>query len=159
MYTFTPGIEIHVIKVISLFLLPAFSHLASLNHSEFHFSYATAPSFFPLSLRNESLWGTLGFKQGESLMALLMAGDNVFGLMALATADDNHELIAWMTDHPLPSDSKYISRINGLTRPTRKPHPTEGSNNTRAAFLNMATEINTFEKIAYLSEHPCSHTG
>lgn len=71
-------------------------------------------------------------------MALLMAAANVFGLMALATADDNHELTAWMTDRPLPSNSQYVSRIDGLTRATRKSRPTEGSNNTRAAFLNMA---------------------
>lgn len=45
-------------------------------------------------------------------MALLMAAANVFGLMALATADDNHELMAGMTDSPLLSDSCSVSRID-----------------------------------------------
>lgn len=45
-------------------------------------------------------------------MAFLMAAANVFRLMALATADDNHELIAWMTDSLLLSDSRSISRID-----------------------------------------------
>ena len=66
-------------------------------------------------------------------MALLMAAANVFGLMALVTADNNRRLIAWMTDRPLPSNSQYVSRIDGLTGPTRKIRPTEGSNNARAA--------------------------
>lgn len=67
-------------------------------------------------------------------MALLMAAANVFGLMALATADDNHELIAWMTDRPPPSNSQYVSRIDGLMGTTRKSRATE---DTRAAFLNV----------------------
>lgn len=107
-------------------------------------------------------------------MALLMAAANVFGLMALATADDNHEIIAWMTDCLLPSNSQYASRMDGLTRPTRKARPTEGSNNTRADFLNMSikgggcisfksyiqcsTKINKSKKISYSYEHP-RHTG
>lgn len=70
-------------------------------------------------------------------MALLMATANVFGLMALATADDNHEVIAWMTDRSPLSNSQYVSRIDCLTGTTRMFHPSEDSHNTRAAFLNV----------------------
>lgn len=38
-----------------------------------------------------------------------MAAANVFELMASATADDNRELIAQMTDSALLSDSCYVS--------------------------------------------------
>lgn len=37
-------------------------------------------------------------------------------------------------------NSQYASRIDGLTRPTRKARPTEGSNNTRADFMNMSNK-------------------
>lgn len=42
-----------------------------------------------------------------------MAAANVFQLMASATADDNRELIAQMTDRAALSDSCYASRGDG----------------------------------------------
>lgn len=45
-------------------------------------------------------------------MALLMAAANGFELMASATADDNREVIAWMTDSPSLSLSYAVSGID-----------------------------------------------
>lgn len=45
-----------------------------------------------------------------------MAAANVFELMASATADDNRELIAQMTDRALLSDSCYASGMDGSSQ-------------------------------------------
>lgn len=72
-----------------------------------------------------------------------MAAANVFELMASASADDNRELIAQMTDRPLLSDSCYVSRwMDRLRGATGKPsRPPEYSDNTQGSHpeseLNM----------------------
>lgn len=45
-----------------------------------------------------------------------MAAANVLELMASATADDNRELIAQMTDRTPLSDSCYVSGMDGRSR-------------------------------------------
>lgn len=45
-----------------------------------------------------------------------MAAANVSELMASATADDNRELIAQMTDRTLLSDSSYASAMDGSSQ-------------------------------------------
>lgn len=45
-----------------------------------------------------------------------------------------------MTDRLLPSNTQCVLRIDGLMGTTRKSRPTEGSNNTRAAFLSVGYE-------------------
>lgn len=68
-----------------------------------------------------------------------MAAANVFELMASATADDNRELIAQMTDRPLLSDSCYVSGMDGSSQGGNWEAKSPSQNTAmipRAAILN-----------------------